>query len=91
MKTLREWRAERLLSVRALALKAGVSTKTVTEIEYSRLVPTFRTIQRLATALGVDPKKVTELAAAIEQRSQPLAGAVAESRQEEQAEGKAAA
>ncbi len=71
MKTLREWRAERLLSVRALAAAAGVSTKTVTEIEYGRLVPTFRTIQRLAKALAVDPKEVAELADAIAQRSQP--------------------
>jgi transcriptional regulator with XRE-family HTH domain len=70
MKTLREWRAERLLSVRALALAAGVSTKTITEIEYSRQTPSFRTIRRLAGALDVQPREVTEFAAAMDQAAE---------------------
>ncbi len=67
MKTLREWRAERLLGVKALAQKAGVSNTTIIQIEHGEQVPIFRTIRRLSEALGVDPKEVAEFAAAIEQ------------------------
>jgi transcriptional regulator with XRE-family HTH domain len=67
VKTLREWRAERLLSVRALAVAAGVSTKTITELEYGRQLPTFRTIRRVAAALAVEPRDVAEFAAAMDQ------------------------
>ncbi len=68
MKTLREWRAERLLGVKALGLKAGVSNKTIVQIEHGRQVANFRTIQRLSEALGVEPRDVAEFAAAIDQR-----------------------
>ncbi len=66
MRTLREWRAERLLGVKALAAKAGVSNKTIVQIEAGQQVPTFRTIRRLCDALGVEPRDVAEFAAAIE-------------------------
>ena len=69
MKTLREWRAERLLGVKALALKSGVSNKTIVQIEHGRQVANFRTIRRLCDALAVEPGEVTEFAAAIAQRA----------------------
>ena len=73
MKTLREWRATRLESSKTLALKAGVSNKTILEIENRRNVPTFRTIRRLSEALDVDPSEVEEFAAAIEERGKDAA------------------
>ena len=45
----------RLESSKTLAVKAGVSNKTILEIENGRNVPTFRTIRRLSEALDVDP------------------------------------
>ncbi len=65
MKTLREWRATRLLGVKALALRSGVSNKTIVQIEHGRQVPKFSTIRRLCDALEVEPQEVSEFAAAI--------------------------
>jgi transcriptional regulator with XRE-family HTH domain len=73
MKSLREWRALRLESSKTLAVKAGVSNKTILEIENGRNVPTFRTIRRLSEALDVDPSEVAEFAAAIEERGKDAA------------------
>lgn len=69
MKTLREWRAGRLLGVKALAKKAGVSNTTIIQIERGEQVPLFRTIRRISEALEVDPQEVKEFAAAIKERS----------------------
>jgi transcriptional regulator with XRE-family HTH domain len=68
VKSLREWRAERLWGVRDLAQAAGVSTKTVTQVEYGRQVSTFRTIRRISQALGVEPHEIAEFAEAIQRR-----------------------
>ena len=73
MKPLREWRAERLLSVDALAELAGVSNKTVIQLEYGRQVATFRTIRRISEALGVEPDQVAEFGAAIVERGKDAA------------------
>jgi transcriptional regulator with XRE-family HTH domain len=73
LKSLREWRAARLESSKTLAVKAGVSNKTILEIENGRNVPTFRTIRRLSEALNVDPAEVEEFAAAIEERGKDAA------------------
>ena len=73
MKTLREWRAARLESSKTLALKAGVSNKTILEIENARSVPTFRTIRRLSEALGVEPEEIEEFASAIAERGKDAA------------------
>lgn len=70
MKTLRGWRAERLLGVKALARAAGVSNKTIVQLEAGRQVPAFRTIRRLCDALGVAPRDVTEFAAAIDRAAE---------------------
>ncbi len=70
MKTLREWRTEKLWSVRDLAEKAGVSTKTVVQLEHGRQRANYRTMRRVSEALGVEPGGVAEFAAAIRQRGQ---------------------
>ena len=66
MTTLREARIRRLLSIRALAGRAGVVTRTVVEIEAGRQAPRFATMRRLADALGVAPEEIDEFRAAIE-------------------------
>ena len=68
-KTLREWRAEKLLSVRDLAAQAAVSTKTISQIEHGRGVPTFGTMRKISTALGVEPIEIREFRIAIIKRS----------------------
>ena len=73
VKTLREWRALRLESSKTLAAKAGVSNKTILEIENGRQVPFFRTMRRLSEALAVDPSDVAEFALAIEERGKDAA------------------
>ena len=67
MKTLREHRRARLVSIEDLALTSGVSTKTIVETELGRTQPKFRTIRRLSDALQVDPADVVEFAAVMTQ------------------------
>ena len=66
MPTLREVRARRLLSVRALADLAGVSKTTIQLVEAGQRAPHYGTIRKLAAALEVDPLEITEFRAAIE-------------------------
>ena len=73
MKSLREWRAERLLSTKGLAAKAGTSNATIIAVENGYHLPTFRTIRRLTDALGVAPEEVTEFAEAIAVRGKDAA------------------
>jgi transcriptional regulator with XRE-family HTH domain len=70
MRSLREWRAERLLSTKRLSTLTGVSNKTILDIEHQKRMPTFKTIQKLSEALNIDPKEVSEFAEAIARRSQ---------------------
>ena len=72
-KPLREWRTERLWSVRDLAERAGVSTKTVIQLEYGRQLPTFVTMRRIAGALGVPASGIEEFAAALGERGKDAA------------------
>ena len=65
MPTLKEARAERLLTVRALAEKAGVAPSTVFLVENGQSKPRFGIIQKLSAALGVEPKEIDEFAEAI--------------------------
>lgn len=67
MKTLREWRAQQLLTIRDLAERAGISSQTIVQIEHARKTPRVRTIRRICDALEVEPSEVTEFAAAIGQ------------------------
>ena len=63
--TLKRARMARLLTVRALAAAAGVSTHTVHEVETGKRPPRFGTIKRLSAALGVEPAEVAEFRAVI--------------------------
>ena len=66
MPSLREVRLRRLLSLRALAAKAGVAQRTIVEAEAGRQLPRLTTIQKLAEALDVDPMEVDEFRTAVE-------------------------
>lgn len=57
---LRDIRAERLLSLRELALLAGVAPSTVHLIEAGRSTPRRSAIRLLSAALDIDPMAVTE-------------------------------
>ena len=74
MRTLREWRAERLMSIRALADAAGVAPTTVQFVETGRSTPTFRVVRVLSAALGIQPGEITEFATAIEAKSRCCGG-----------------
>jgi transcriptional regulator with XRE-family HTH domain len=62
---LSEVRRSRLLTMRALAAKAGVSLKTVNNVEMGHISPQLSTIAKLSEALGVDPMEVDEFRAVI--------------------------
>ena len=49
-------REQALLTQQELAERAGVGLTTLNRIENDRAEPHFRTIRKLAEALGVDPK-----------------------------------
>lgn len=70
MPTLRQARAERLLSIRELAAAAGVAPSTIYLIEAGRTRPRPRVIRRLARALDVDPRSIDEFREAIEALAQ---------------------
>lgn len=65
MQSLREWRLGQLLSIDDLAERAGVSNKTIVDIEHGRVTPKLRTMRRLTEALKVAPSDVSEFAAVI--------------------------
>lgn len=70
MGTLRELRAGKLLSIRALALAAGVSPQTIVAIEAGRRAPRFVTMRKIAAALAVEPVEVAEFAEAVRQAAE---------------------
>jgi transcriptional regulator with XRE-family HTH domain len=57
---LAEVRRSRLLSMRALAVKSGVSVRTINNIEMGYIAPHLSTIGKLCAALNVDPMEVDE-------------------------------
>jgi transcriptional regulator with XRE-family HTH domain len=69
-----EVRADRLLTVRELARKAGVEPRTIYTIEKGLTVPTLATVRKLSEALEIDPKEVDEFRAAIERTIQGREG-----------------
>ena len=75
MRTLREWRALRLLSVDELAALAGTSNKTIVQLEAGRQLPRVGTIRKLTAALKVEATEVAEFAAAIEAAGKEAAAA----------------
>ena len=60
VRTLAGWRKLRLLTLRALAAKAGVQIQTVHKTERGRNIPTARTVRAISGALGVEPAQVVE-------------------------------
>ena len=66
MRTLREVRVGRLLSIRGLAQLAGVSPQTVQLVEGGRVLPQPGTIRKLAAALEVEPGEIAEFRRAME-------------------------
>jgi transcriptional regulator with XRE-family HTH domain len=60
MTTLRAWRQRKAWSADDLAEKAGVSNKTISDIELGKVRPKFRTIRRICAALDVEPSDVEE-------------------------------
>jgi DNA-binding Xre family transcriptional regulator len=69
MHTLKEMRATKLLTIRSLAQKAGVAPSTVYLIENGKSTPRFSVIERLSTALEVQPSDIAEFAGAIRRAS----------------------
>jgi transcriptional regulator with XRE-family HTH domain len=69
--SLRAVRADRLLSIRALAQQAGVAPSTVYLIETGRTVPRLSVVRRLAQALDVAPASVDEFQQAIRAAQAP--------------------
>ncbi len=68
MKPLREWRTDRLMSIRELAEAAGVTHKTIIQLEHGRQRPTYATMRRLPDTLQATPGEITEFAAVLEER-----------------------
>jgi transcriptional regulator with XRE-family HTH domain len=58
-------RRTRLWSIRELAGRAGVATRTLNDIELGRTKPSLGTIRRLSEALGMDPLEIDEFRQAI--------------------------
>jgi len=64
---LRWWRAQRVLSVRELAERAGVSTRVITDLEGGRVRrPHPATMRKLAEALATPPSSIAEFSAVME-------------------------
>jgi transcriptional regulator with XRE-family HTH domain len=57
---LKELRRERVLSLRELEEKSGVSYNTIWRIEDGRQGAHPRTVRKLAEAFGVDPKELIQ-------------------------------
>lgn len=55
---LRAWRFYKLMSMRDLAQKSGVSTNTINALENQQGYARFQTLGKLATALGITPEQL---------------------------------
>ena len=58
MERLKELRRERVLSLRELEERSGVSYNTIWRLEDGRQGAHQRTVRRLAEALGVEPSEL---------------------------------
>ena len=65
VKTLRQWRAERLTGIKSLAAITRSSTRTIQSIERGEGLPRFTTMKKISQALGVKPHQITEFKNAI--------------------------
>jgi transcriptional regulator with XRE-family HTH domain len=66
MVTLREARIRNMLTIRALALAAGVSPATIQLAESGQRIPHFGTMRKIAAVLGVAVDEVDEFRHALE-------------------------
>lgn len=57
---VKELRESQFLTQRELAEKSGIGVATIVRIEKGTHSPTFRTIKRLAAALGVEPSELAK-------------------------------
>lgn len=57
---LKTEREHALLTQQELAERAGLGFPTISRIENDRVEPHFRTIRKLAEALGVDPAELVK-------------------------------
>ena len=57
---LKEIRESRFLTQRELSAKANVGVSTIVRIEKHQQTPTFQTIKRIASALGLNPSDLLE-------------------------------
>jgi transcriptional regulator with XRE-family HTH domain len=55
---LKELRIKAVLSQEDLGIMAGISAATVNRLERSKQKPNFKTIRKLAKALGVEPGEI---------------------------------
>ncbi len=60
MARLRELRRQRVLSMRELEERSGVSYNTIWRLETGKTGAQPRTIRKIATALGVDPAELVK-------------------------------
>lgn len=57
-RSLKAWREDRYLSMRELAMLAGVSPTAIMKWEHGQARPHPSSIRKLAAALGVDPREI---------------------------------
>jgi transcriptional regulator with XRE-family HTH domain len=74
-KSLRTHRLEKLLSIRGLAERSGVTAKTILDLEHGRRRPRLETMRRLCEVLSVAPGDVTEFRTVLADGHQPLESA----------------
>ncbi len=60
MQRLRELRRQRVLSMRELEERSGVSYNTIWRLETGKTGAQPRTIRKIAVALGVDPAELVK-------------------------------
>ena len=58
MSTLKELRLKLFIGQADLAEKAEIATETVNRLERGKRKPSFKTIRKLAKALGVEPAEI---------------------------------
>ncbi len=68
MRTLKEFRHARMLTLTELAVRADVAYATVQAVEGHKREPSIRTIRKISEALGVEPNGIVEFAKALELR-----------------------
>jgi transcriptional regulator with XRE-family HTH domain len=66
---LKEARIRKLLSVRRLAILADVAPSVVYYAESGQRTPQYQTIEKIASALEVEPMEIDEFREAIEGKS----------------------